>query len=157
MPKLKTLSGKDTPDRANNQKGKKICTQCHNEKKMTDFYLSYSPMYSLDKRIPVCKECCKTAALNEDGTINHKKFKDLLRKIDKPLYYDQLYSSEESIRKENSYLTEEEVNHHGYDILSKYFTLVATRQDRHDLIPSLKKTVLFIRIPIGPKRNWTEY
>lgn len=115
---------------ANQQKGKKYCTCCHNEKKMTDFYLSYSPMYSLDKRTPVCKECCKKSCLNEDGTVNIDKLKDLLRQIDKPLYYDIISSSEQSIKKENSYLSDAEVKLHGYDILSKYFTLIVMRQDR---------------------------
>ena len=115
---------------ANKQKGKKICTCCHENKNMTAFYLSYSPMYSLDQRVPICKECCKKYALNKDGTIDYPKLKELLMHIDKPLYYDQLSSSESSVKKENSYLSDEEVSLHGYDILSKYFTLIAMRQDR---------------------------
>lgn len=115
---------------ANKQKGKKICTCCHENKNMTAFYLSYSPMYSLDQRVPICKECCKKYALNKDGTIDYSKLKELLMHIDKPLYYDQLSSSESSVKKENSYLSDEEVSLHGYDILSKYFTLIAMRQDR---------------------------
>lgn len=115
---------------ANKQKGKKVCTCCHENKNITAFYLSYSPMYSLDQRVPICKECCKKYALNADGTIDYPKLKELLMHIDKPLYYDQLSSAESSIKKENSYLSDEEVSLHGYDILSKYFTLIAMRQDR---------------------------
>ena len=115
---------------ANKQKGKKVCTCCHKERNLTDFYLSYSPMYSLDKRVPVCKECCKSSVLNADGTINYEKFKELLRNIDKPLYIDLLMSSELSISKENSYLDVDEIQHHGKEILQKYFTLIAMRQDR---------------------------
>ena len=115
---------------ANKQKGKKVCTCCHENKNMTAFYLSYSPMYSLDQRVPICKECCKKYALNSDGTIDYSKLKELLMHIDKPLYYDQLSSAESSVKKENSYLSDEEVSLHGYDILSKYFTLIAMRQDR---------------------------
>lgn len=127
MPKPNSTADK-TP--ANKQKGKKQCTCCHKEKRMTEFYLSYSPMYSLDERVPVCKECCKNSCLNDDGSIDFEKFKELLRNIDKPLYYDLISSAEESIKKENSYITEEELHFKGYDILSKYFTLVAMRQDR---------------------------
>lgn len=112
------------------QKGKKTCTCCGYEKNLIDFYYSSSPMYSLDERIPVCKECCKTSVLSDDGKINFDKFKDLLRNIDKPLYFDLLFSSEESVKKENSYLSEEEVSLHGKEILQKYFTLVAMKQDR---------------------------
>lgn len=124
-----TLAGKDSLP-ANKQKGKKVCTCCHENKNMTAFYLSYSPMYSLDQRVPICKECCKKYALNSDGTIDYSKLKELLMHIDKPLYYDQLSSAESSVKKENSYLSDEEVSLHGYDILSKYFTLIAMRQDR---------------------------
>lgn len=126
--KNKKADNKQLP--ANKQKGKKICSCCHKEKNMTDFYLSYSPMYSLDQRVPVCKECCKNSCLNDDGTINFEKFKDLLRNIDKPLYYDLVSSAENSIKKEDSYLTDDDIKYKGYDILSKYFTLIAMRQDR---------------------------
>lgn len=130
MPRKKSQSPGNKPLPANQQKGKKVCTCCHEEKNLTDFYYSSSPMYSLDERIPVCKECCKTSVLSEDGRIDFDKFKDLLRNIDKPLYFDLLFSSEESLKKENSYLSDEEVSLHGYEILQKYFTLVAMRQDK---------------------------
>ena len=130
MPRKKSQSSGNKPLPANQQKGKKVCTCCHDEKNLTDFYYSSSPMYSLDERIPVCKECCKTSVLSEDGRIDFDKFKDLLRNIDKPLYFDLLFSSEESVKKENSYLSDEEVSLHGYEILQKYFTLVAMRQDK---------------------------
>lgn len=130
MPRKKSQSSGTKPLPANQQKGKKVCTCCGIEKNLTDFYYSSSPMYSLDERIPVCKECCKTSVLSEDGRIDFDKFKDLLRNIDKPLYFDLLFSSEESVKKENSYLSDEEVSLHGYEILQKYFTLVAMRQDK---------------------------
>lgn len=129
MPKS-TNTGSSTPAKANEQKGKKQCTCCHEEKKLTDFYYSSSPMYSLDERVPVCKDCCKTSVLNDDNTVNLEKLKELLRNIDKPLYFDLLYSSEESVKKENSYLSNEEVQFHGMEILQKYFTLIAMRQDK---------------------------
>ena len=128
MPRTKSNGNKPLP--ANEQKGKKTCSCCHVEKNLTEYYLSYSPLYSLDQRVPVCKECCKTSVLNDDGTINYKKFKQLLRNIDKPLYYDLIWSSEESIKRENGYLNDGEIEHHGKDILQKYFTLVVMRQDK---------------------------
>lgn len=128
MPRDKKDASKPLP--ANKQKGKKVCSCCSNEKNLTDFYLSYSPMYSLDKRVPACKECCKSSVLNTDGTINYEKFKELLRNIDKPLYIDLLLSSELSISKENSYLDKNEIQYHGKEILQKYFTLIAMRQDK---------------------------
>lgn len=130
MPSTKSKSSGNKPLLANQQKGKKVCTCCGIEKNLTDFYYSSSPMYSLDERIPICKECCKTSVLAEDGRIDFDKFKDLLRNIDKPLYFDLLFSSEESVKKENSYLSDEEVSLHGYEILQKYFTYVVMRQDK---------------------------
>ena len=127
--KKKQVSNEKLP--ANKQKGKKVCTCCHQEKKLTDFYLSYSPMYSLDNRVPICKECCKHSALNDDGSINYPKFKELLRNINKPLFYDHLFASTQSVKKENSFISDEEVYLHGSEIISKYFTLCAMRQDRN--------------------------
>ena len=129
MPRTKSSNG-NKPLPANEQKGKKTCSCCHETKNLVDFYLSSSPMYSLDQRVPICKECCKTSVLNDDGTINYGKLKQLLRNIDKPLYYDQLWSAEESIKRENGYLNDEEIEHHGKDILQKYFTLIVMRQDK---------------------------
>ena len=39
-------------------------------------------------------------------------------------------SAKKSIKKENSFISDEEVDLHGYDVLSKYYTLIAMRQDR---------------------------
>ena len=130
LPRAKLQTSGNKPLPASQQKGKKLCTCCHNSKNLVDFYYSASPMYSLDERIPVCKECCKTSVLTDDGKIDFIKFKYLLRNIDKPLYFDLLFSSEESVKKENSYLSDEEVSFHGYEILQKYFTMVAMRQDK---------------------------
>lgn len=128
MPRKNQETGIETP--ANKQKGKKRCTCCRTEQNLTNFYLSYSPMYSLDKRVPICKECCKSSCLNNDGTINMRSFKSLLRQIDKPLYFDNLDSAEKSIKKENSYLSDDELKYRGKEIVQKYFTLIAMRQDR---------------------------
>lgn len=114
---------------ANKQKGKKICSCCKNEKKLLDFYLSYSPMYSLDHRIPVCKNCCKQSVLNSDGTIDYERFKKLLRNIDKPLYYDALESAVEAVVNENFSINLDDVKYYGSNILSKYFTIIAMKQD----------------------------
>ena len=119
MPRTKNQTGNEP---ANKQKGKKTCSCCHTEKNLVDFYLSSSPMYSLDQRVPICKECCKTSALNDDGTINYGKLKQLLRNIDKPLYYDQLWSAEESIKRENGYLNDEEI-----ELIENYIAEVRLR------------------------------
>lgn len=121
---------KDETIGTNKQKGKKICTCCHKERNLTDYYISYSPLYSIDKRVPICKECCKTLALNEDGSINEVKLNELLRNIDRPYYKDLIFVSEQSVKRENGYLSDEEVKYHGREILQAYFRQIATRQDR---------------------------
>ena len=115
---------------ANKQKGKKTCSCCGKEKNLTQFYLSYSPMFSVDRRAPICIECCKTSSLNSDGTININGLQDILRKTDKPLYFDLLDSAKKNVKKENNFISNEEVELHGYDVLSSYFRLVVMRQNR---------------------------
>lgn len=115
---------------ANKQKGKKTCNCCGKPKNLTDYYLNYSPMYALDQRTPICKDCCKSSCLADDGSINMDKLKDLLRQIDRPLYLDLIASAEKQVKKENSFISDDEVKFHGEDILSKYFTGIAKRQDR---------------------------
>lgn len=127
MPKAKTTTGKMP---ANQQKGSKLCSCCGENKKLTEYYLSYNPMYSVDQRVPICKACCKERSLNSDGTINYPKFKEILKNIGKPLFYDSLWSSYETVKRENSYLSEEEVELHGEDIIARYFRNIAMRQDR---------------------------
>lgn len=129
MPKAKSTTGKE-PLPANKQKGKKICTKCHNEKPLTDYYISKSPLFSLDERVPLCKNCVIDNSLNEDGTINELELNRILRKIDKPYYKDLVESATNRFVKEHSYVDEEEVPYHGKEILQAYFTLVAMRQDR---------------------------
>lgn len=105
---------------------KKKCTCCMEPKTLTDFYISYSPLHSLDKRIPVCKDCCKSLSVNDDGTINVEKLNNLLRNIDKPLYYDILFTSEKSVRSENNISSDKELKEYGISIVAKYFLSIQT-------------------------------
>ena len=79
MPKVKKETVGKKP--ANEQKGEKICNFCHQTKKMTSFYISKSPLYSVDERVPVCKECMINTSLNEDGTINELELNKILKKV----------------------------------------------------------------------------
>ena len=56
LPKTKLQTSGNKPLPANKQKGKKTCTKCHKEKPLTDYYISKSPLFSLDERVPLCKE-----------------------------------------------------------------------------------------------------
>jgi len=130
MPKTKSQSSDNKPLPANQQKGTKKCNYCHKEKKMTDFYISKSPLFSVDGRVPVCKECIIKESLNEDGSINEINLNKILKKIDRPYYKDLIESSIQSFKKENSFVKDEDIPYHGKDILKIYFRLIAMRQDR---------------------------
>ena len=55
---------------------KKKCPICGNEKSIaTGFYKSSSPMFSLDKCVPICISCVKKEVVNENGTVNENKLK----------------------------------------------------------------------------------
>lgn len=101
---------------------KKFCTACRNELPLSKFYLSKSPLHSLDGKTPICKDCAINNSLNEDtGEIDEVKLKNILRQLDKPFYLDNLVSAENQYRKENGHVSEEDVKYHGSDILRIYF------------------------------------
>ena len=149
MPKAK----KDTVGKkpANEQKGEKICNFCHEKKKLTSFYISKSPLYSVDERVPVCKECMINTSLNEDGTINELELNKILKKVDKPYYKDLIESSIQSFKREHSYVEEDKVSYYGKEILQKYFTLIAMRQDRDKSYEDSEKEGFVHRTSNTPK------
>jgi hypothetical protein len=97
---------------ANKQKGKKQCTCCHENKNLIDYYISKSPLFSIDERVPICKICTINCSLNEDGTINEIELNKILRKIDKPYYKDLIESAKNQFIKEHSYIDEDEIKFH---------------------------------------------
>ena len=129
MPRKK-VNDADKSLPANKQKGNKKCNYCHENKKVTDFYISKNPLHSADERVPICKDCIAECSLNEDGTINEIEFNKILKLIDRPYYKDMIESSIESFKKEHSYIEDDKVKFYGKEIIQKYFTIIAMRQDR---------------------------
>ena len=129
MPRSKKDTG-NKPLPANKQKGEKVCNFCHESKKLTNFYISKNPIHSVDERVPICKECIAKASLNEDGTINELELNKILKLISRPYYKDLIESSIQSFKREHSYIEDDKVQYYGKEILQKYFTLIAMRQDR---------------------------
>ena len=127
MPRTKKQTGNEP---ANKQKGEKVCNFCHEKKKLTDFYISKSPLFSVDERVPICKECVISASLNEDGTINDIELNKILKKIDRPYYKDLIESAISGFKNEHSYVEDDKVQYYGKEILQRYFRLIAMRQDR---------------------------
>ena len=126
MPTKKNEADKPTP--ANKQKGKKVCPCCHEEKKITDYYISKSPLYSLDGRVPICKDCMISNSLNEDGSINEVELNKILRQADKPYFKDSLASAAEQFLAEHSYIDEKDIDKFGEDILKLFYKNIAMRQ-----------------------------
>lgn len=54
----------------------------------------------------------------------------ILKLIDRPYYKDLLEAATLSFKKEHSFVDDDKVKYYGKQILSKYFTLIAMRQDR---------------------------
>ena len=127
MPRTKRQTGNEP---ANKQKGEKVCNFCHEKKKLTDFYISKSPLFSVDERVPICKDCVISASLNEDGTINDIELNKILKKIDRPYYKDLIESAISGFKNEHSYVEDDKVQYYGKEILQRYFRLIAMRQDR---------------------------
>ena len=127
MPRTKKQTGNEP---ANKQKGEKVCNFCHEKKKLTDFYISKSPLFSVDGRVPVCKDCVINESLNEDGTINDIELNKILKKIDRPYYKDLIESAISGFKNEHSYVEDDKVQYYGKEILQRYFRLIAMRQDR---------------------------
>jgi len=100
----------------------KICTSCGRELPLsTGFYSSKSPLFALDKKINICKECFINNSLNHDtGEIDEVKFKNMLRRTDFPYYRDNLQSATNQYAKEHGYVSDEDVKYHGDDIIKLY-------------------------------------
>ncbi len=101
---------------------KKICSSCGRELPLsTGFYSSKSPLFAVDGKINICKECFISNALNEEtGEIDELKFKNLLRRTDFPYYRDNLQSATLQYAKEHGYVSEDDVKYHGADIIKLY-------------------------------------
>lgn len=117
---------------ANEQKGKKICTYCGKEKQILQFYSNTSPLFSLDKRDPICKDCIKKTVVDyETGKINELELDKILRTLDRPYFKDTLESSRNQFAKEHPDIADMYVDNFGDKILGLYFKNIQLRQNRH--------------------------
>lgn len=89
----------------------KNCSMCGDNKRLTEYYKSYSPMDKIDERLRVCKKCLK-----DNTNINNiNSVKNTLRQVDKP-YNIHLFESA---------LTKP-------DVIGEYFKLINAKDYRHD-------------------------
>lgn len=106
---------------------KKHCSCCGEEKSLSDFYMSKSPLHALDKKTPICKDCVIKSSVDPDtNEIDEVRFKNILRQIDKPFYKDNLQSAINQFKKENAYVADEDVKYHGDAIIRLYMKNIAT-------------------------------
>ena len=100
---------------------KKTCTSCGRSLNLSDgFYSSKSPLFALDGKVNICKDCFIKNSLNEDGEIDETKLQQSLRQIDKPYYRDNILSATRQFLSEHSYLTEQDAKAHGAEIVRLY-------------------------------------
>ena len=89
----------------------KSCSMCGDNKRLTDYYKSYSPTDKIDERLRVCKKCLK-----DNTDINNiDSVKNTLRQVDKPYNVHLLESA----------LTKP-------DVIGEYFKLINAKDYRHD-------------------------
>ena len=106
---------------------KKHCSCCGEEKSLSEFYMSKSPLHALDGKTPICKDCVIKSSVDPDtNEIDEVKFKNILRQIDKPFYKDNLQSAINQFKKENSHVPDDEVKYHGDMIIRLYMKNLAT-------------------------------
>lgn len=75
----------ETEKKRNYSKNMKIeCAYCHNEFSLTEFYLSHSPMFSITKRMPVCKTCLNESCIDKKGNIDYQALDAMLLRVDRP-------------------------------------------------------------------------
>lgn len=87
----------------------KCCSMCGENKRLTDYYKSYSPLDKADERLRVCKVCLKENA----NVKNLESVKNTLRMVDKPFI---LFLWESAITKS--------------DAIGEYFKLINTKDFR---------------------------
>lgn len=82
------MAGKSTNNTEMTNREKIYCTGCDHDKKPSEFYKSYGTTKS--GTLPYCKQCCINMSLNNDGSFNIEKFKNMLSKVDRPFLYQTL-------------------------------------------------------------------
>lgn len=111
----------------------KKCPICEKTKPITTgFYKSASPLFSIDKCVPICISCVKNEVVNEDGTVNESKLKRICQRLDKPFYTDELDSAFLQAKKEHGYLSDDEVAKYGKEIIGFYFKNINTLRQNKD-------------------------
>ena len=89
----------------------KICSLCGDNKRLIDYYKSYSPIDKLDERVRICKACMQ----KEVDVNNLESVKNMLRMVDKP-FNIHLW---ESAKTKSS-------------VIGEYFKLINAKDFRYD-------------------------
>lgn len=76
------------------------CPICRKELRETEFYVSYSDIFSNTGRVPICKSCLRESCLDENRNINLANFHDILRQVDKPFILKLWQSSLNEAKKQ---------------------------------------------------------
>lgn len=105
----------------------KRCTSCGEWlNKTRGFYSSRSPLFAVDGRVNICKDCFIKHSLTEKGEVDTVKFQQMLRQIDKPFYKDCLVMAGNEILRATPTMKKEELNLHGEEIIRLYMKNIST-------------------------------
>lgn len=133
---------------------KKVCTSCGRELPLTKgFYSSKSPLFAIDGRVNICKDCFIENGLNEDGTINEEKFKQTLRQLDKPYYSDYVFTAMKQYIAEHSYVTEDEAKNYGAEIIRLYMKNIGTLRQLSSKTYADSESSGFVHSTVNLKKN----
>ena len=96
------------------------------------FYKSTSKLFKRNGRITLCKECLKNLSVNDDGSFDLEKFKDVLHYVDKPLIFEVFNSSMQEtlkvLEKEGVKSTDEVYEKNGKRFIQIYMKNIALPQ-----------------------------
>ena len=107
---------------------KKKCRNCGKEQGLYNYYTASNALTSSDgKTIDICKDCIKKMSVNEDGSINLEKFRNVLRLIDKPFLKVVL---EQAVKEAASNKAKTGKN---YSIIGLYFKNITTLKQYSNL------------------------
>lgn len=109
----------------------KFCTCCKRSLPMAKFYSSISPMFSLDGRVNICKDCIVNSVIDSDTKrFDEVRFNLILRRIDKPYYKDTLATAFFKVKQKNPHIPDDNIWTSGDKIISQYFSCISLSQDK---------------------------
>lgn len=124
---------KDSPKKRMKANAKQ-CSSCQDSKHLREFYSSKSPLHSLDKKVPICKDCVAKLSVTDDNEVDVEKFKTICRQLDKPFYIDCLQVAATQVKNRHPDIPQKDIKYHGDKIIGYYFTRIGSMVQYKDKV-----------------------